>query len=133
MPLEACEPRLRAIHPLVDDDGSCTHVYDLERTLIIDVEPELRGVLHTALNAGPLGGAAVAWLRDRDLLTSSPPVSWAEGATPTLPQVADVSLDMSGTCNMGCTYCFKDDTAFGSSATTRTRSSARSKRERSGS
>jgi uncharacterized protein len=100
--------RLRDIHPLFDEDGSCPFVYDLERTLIFEVPPELRDTIDFAVDAAH-PGAAVGWMREHDLLTYSPRVRWAQGSTPTLPRVTDVSLDMSGTCNMGCVYCFEDD------------------------
>jgi uncharacterized protein len=101
--------RMRALHPLLDADGTCSLLYDLERTLIIEVPEAVRPGLAERLRSAELDGALDDWLRAEGLLTSAPRADWSEGPTPTLPQVTDVSLDMSGSCNMGCTYCFEND------------------------
>lgn len=101
--------RLRTFHALVDDDGSCPLLYDLERTLIFEVPEKLIGRVAPALESGDLDKTLARWLTEEDLLTSEQRISWAQGATPAVPRVTDVSLDMSGACNMGCVYCFEDD------------------------
>jgi len=101
--------RLRAAKPLLEPDGSCGLLYDLERTLVIEVPPELADRIEPAVRLGDIDDALAAWLRDEDLLTSDPPPRWSEGSSPRLPALTDVSMDMSGACNMGCTYCFEND------------------------
>ncbi|WP_167470633.1 radical SAM/SPASM domain-containing protein [Mycobacterium innocens] len=76
--------------------------------MILEVPAQLRNVMHPAVAGARPDTAVAEWLQARDLLTYSPRVSWAEAA-PNLPQVTDVSLDMSGACNMGCVYCFEND------------------------
>ena len=41
--------RLRAMHPILDADGRCGLVYDLERTFVIEVPDELRTSMAPAL------------------------------------------------------------------------------------
>ena len=101
--------RLRAVHPLADGDGSCSYLYDLERTLIIEVPLEFQGYIGAALESGDIDSALIAWLASEELLTSDRRITWAQGPRPAFPAVTDISLDMSGACNMGCTYCFESD------------------------
>jgi uncharacterized protein len=101
--------RLRAVHPIVDADGSCRLVYDLERTFILDVPPSLQPALAAMLRAGSFADAAVSWLHGEDVLTAAPAVTWADTGARPLPKVTDVSFDLSGSCNLGCVYCFEKD------------------------
>lgn len=104
------ELRLRSLHPLIEiDDGSCPLLYDLERTFIIEVPVEFRFRINPAFKTGDLDEALVEWLMHEDLLTSEKPRDWAQGTQPDIPQLTDVSLDMSGACNLGCVYCFEND------------------------
>lgn len=97
------------MHPIVDADGSCSLLYDQERTFIVDVPDQFRFRIAPALETGELDDALGQWLVSEDLLTSQPRASWAQGTRPTVPRVTDVSLDMSGACNLGCVYCFEND------------------------
>jgi|SRR3990172_1325701 len=103
------EMRLRALHPLVDGDGSCILIYDLEGTSIIEVPEEFKFRIVPALESLDLEKSLAEWLVEEGLLTSERRVSWAQETRPAVPQVTDISLDMSGACNMGCTYCFEND------------------------
>jgi uncharacterized protein len=100
--------RLRACHPIVDREGRCTLVYDLERTFVIEVPARFRSRLAPALAVAELDAPLAKWLAAADLLTTDEPSNWGQGRHPPLPDVSDVSLDMSGACNMGCVYCFED-------------------------
>jgi len=102
-------PRLRIHHLLVDGDGRCRLLYDLERTLVLDVPAALQERVAHGLIRTEADGDLTSWLRGEGILTTQPRANWSEGATPALPTVTDVSLDMSGRCNMGCTYCFEND------------------------
>src|SRR5215208_3897339 len=53
--------RLRGIHPLIDGDGSCSLIYDVERAAVLDVPQELQFHIAPALEMGDL---------DDDLVTS---------------------------------------------------------------
>lgn len=101
--------RLRSVHPIVDPDGSCPLLYDLERTFILEVPAGLQRDLGPSLASGELRGAVAEWLTGEDVLTRDARVSWSQGSLPILPQLTDVSLDMSGACNLGCVYCFEND------------------------
>jgi uncharacterized protein len=97
--------RLRAVHPLCDARGAVQFLYDLERTMVFSVPDEWQGELARTGEARPAGWEQ--WLIENDLLTAAPRRSWSEAADAPLPVVSDLSLDMSGSCNMGCVYCFE--------------------------
>lgn len=61
--------RLRALHPLIDGDGSCTIIYDLERGTVLDVPVDLQFHVAPALETGDLDEDLLDWLNDADLLT----------------------------------------------------------------
>jgi uncharacterized protein len=100
--------RLRAVHPVIDGDGRCTLLYDLERTFVIEVPGELQLGVAPAIASGDLNDRLADWLDDNDLRTADARPHWGDSARAPLPGVTDVSFDMSGACNMGCVYCFED-------------------------
>ena len=61
--------RLRSVQPLLERDGSCPLVYDVERALLVEVPEELRWHAAQALENGDLDGALIGWLAGEDLLT----------------------------------------------------------------
>jgi len=66
--------RLRQVHPIHERDGSCSRIYDLERSVLIAVPEELRYHVAAALDTGNLDGDLIAWLAGEDVLTyDSPP------------------------------------------------------------
>jgi hypothetical protein len=73
--------RLRALHPLIEGDGSCGLVYDLERAAVVEVPEELQFYVAPALETGDLDEALLGWLVNEDLFT-------AEGAAGCLPEPA---------------------------------------------
>lgn len=81
-------------------------VYDLERTFLFDPPEDLAGYL---LDWPPISCEPVldAWLREMDVLTSRPRPGKCEAGDAPPPQITDVSIDLPGACNMGCTYCFE--------------------------
>lgn len=105
----AAKPRLRSIYPISEPDGSCVLLYDLERTFIFEVPAEFRRTIAQALLGSNFDDALGEWLRSEDLITNQDRTSWAQGSQPSLPQVTDVSLDLSGSCNLSCVYCFEHD------------------------
>ncbi|HXZ00060.1 MAG TPA: radical SAM protein [Stellaceae bacterium] len=100
--------RMRAAHPLVDPDGFCRLIYDLERTFIIEVPPEFQARLASGVDTTTCDSSLGDWLIAKDLLTHEPHYGWGQGELPPVPNLTDLSLDLSGNCNMGCTYCFED-------------------------
>jgi hypothetical protein len=75
--------RLRALHPLVEGDGSCNLVYDLERAAVLEVPEDLQLHIAVALETGDLDEHLMGWLMSEDLLTGEGEVGWAgiaEGA-----------------------------------------------------
>ncbi|HEX2253735.1 MAG TPA: hypothetical protein VHQ65_10760 [Thermoanaerobaculia bacterium] len=71
--------RLRATQPLIDRDGSCPAVYDLERARLVEVPEDFRFHAAQALEAGNLDDALIGWLAAEDLLTYEAPPADAGG------------------------------------------------------
>ncbi len=83
--------RLRRVHPIHERDGSCSRIYDLERSILMAVPEELRYHVAAALDTGNLDGDLISWLAGEDVLTyDSPPET---GAGCAQPSVASASLD----------------------------------------
>lgn len=61
--------RVRALYPLIDGDGSCSLIYDLERAAVLEVPEELQFHVAPALETGDLDEALVDWMVGEDLLT----------------------------------------------------------------
>jgi hypothetical protein len=75
--------RLRALHPLIEGDGSCSLVYDLERAAVVEVPEELQFYVAPALETGDLDEPLVGWLANEDLLTSEGTAGWWSEASAT--------------------------------------------------
>ncbi len=71
--------RWRVMHPLLDADGSCTLIYDLERASVLEVPEELRWHVVPALETGDLDDDLLSWLINEDLLSTESWVGWAGG------------------------------------------------------
>lgn len=69
--------RLRTLHPLIDGDGGCSLVFDVERAAVIEVPDELRLYVAPALESGNLDEELVGWLASADLLTSEGSWGWS--------------------------------------------------------
>ena len=69
--------RWRVMHPLLDADGSCTLIYDLERAAVLEVPEELRLYVAPALEAGDLDDDLLSWLLNEDLLSTESWAGWA--------------------------------------------------------
>ncbi|HEV7518653.1 MAG TPA: hypothetical protein VGR07_20345, partial [Thermoanaerobaculia bacterium] len=54
--------RMRALYPLLEGDGSCTLIYDLERAAVVEVPEELRLHIAPALETGDLDESVLGWL-----------------------------------------------------------------------
>jgi uncharacterized protein len=97
--------RLRAVHLFNDENGATQLIYDLERTMIFAVPSEWQN--ESIARAVRRSTGLENWLVENDLLTASPRKNWSEPEDTPLPTISDLSLDMSGACNMGCVYCFE--------------------------
>jgi len=62
--------RLRAIQPLLEEDGLCALIYDLERAAVFEVPSELQLYIASALERGDPDEEVFSWLVSEDLLTS---------------------------------------------------------------
>ena len=71
--------RLRTLQPLIDGDGACSLVYDVERAVVIEVPEELKHYAAPALESGNLDEELVGWLTSSDLLTSQDSWGWSGG------------------------------------------------------
>ncbi|HVF61381.1 MAG TPA: hypothetical protein VNJ70_16355, partial [Thermoanaerobaculia bacterium] len=65
--------RLRPLRALLEPDGSCLRVFDLERAAEVEVPPELRLHVASALDSGDFDEALIDWLVSAGLITSE---SW---------------------------------------------------------
>jgi hypothetical protein len=74
--------RLRALHPLIEGDGSCSLIYDLERAAVVEVPEELQFYIAPALETGDLDEAMLGWLVNEDLLTGERGAGGAGAAGP---------------------------------------------------
>lgn len=97
--------RLRDIHPIPRRDGGPL-LYDLERTYLFAPPPYFADRL-AQWPPAEIDRDLAAWLRAQELLTAKPPPAKTEAADAPAPQITDVSIDLPGACNMGCTYCFE--------------------------
>jgi uncharacterized protein len=108
--------RLREAQVIAGAQGRPRAVYDVERTFIHPVPesfrrtiPFPRGARSTRL-APPDTAALAEWYREGDLLTLEYPPPLAKPTTQ-LPLLTDLSLDLAGSCNLNCVYCFEKDIA----------------------
>ncbi len=101
--------RLRKFYPLSGHDGAYNLIYDLERTFILEIPADLQTLITHALESRQIDEKSKEWLEGEDLLTSQSYNSWAESKNLKIPQVTDISIDLSGACNMECEYCFERD------------------------
>ncbi|HKV09829.1 MAG TPA: hypothetical protein VJ725_16925 [Thermoanaerobaculia bacterium] len=90
--------RLRALHPLIDGDGSCSLIYDLERAAVVEVPEELQFHVAPALETGDLDEDLVGWLAGEDLLTSEGWNGWREE-----PEAVG-TLEAAGWWSLGAIY-----------------------------
>jgi hypothetical protein len=84
--------RLRAVHPLIDDDGGCSLVYDAERGAALEVPEELRFHVAPALDMGDLDEELLGWLASEDLLTGETFGDWS-GAEPGLADLRGEEME----------------------------------------
>ncbi|MES1243834.1 MAG: hypothetical protein ABUT39_19670 [Acidobacteriota bacterium] len=61
--------RWRALHPLIDEDGACSLIYDLERAAVLEVPEDLQLHVASALETGDPDDALLSWLVAEDLIT----------------------------------------------------------------
>lgn len=61
--------RWRALHPLTDDGGACSLIYDLERAAVLEVPEELQLHVAPALETGDPDDELLSWLVQEDLIT----------------------------------------------------------------
>jgi hypothetical protein len=71
--------RLRALHPLIDADGSCSLIYDLERAAVLEVPAELQFHVAPALETGDWDEDLLSWLVNEDLVTAEGWAGWSQG------------------------------------------------------
>lgn len=61
--------RWRALHPLIEGDGTCSLIYDLERAAVLEVPEELQLHVATALETGDPDDTLLSWMVGEDLIT----------------------------------------------------------------
>jgi hypothetical protein len=68
--------RWRALHPLIDEGGACSLIYDLERAAVLEVPEELQLHVAPALETGDPDDDLLSWLVGEDLITMEGWVGW---------------------------------------------------------
>ena len=81
--------RWRALHPLIDGDGACSLIYDLERAAVLEVPEDLQLHVAPALETGDPDDALLSWLVAEDLITMDGWAGWS-------PDSDSNSLDSTG-------------------------------------
>ena len=74
--------RWRALHPLIDEDGVCTLIYDLERAAVLEVPEELQLHVAEALETGDPDDALLSWMVGEDLITMDGWQDWLPDGQP---------------------------------------------------
>jgi len=66
------------MYPLIDGDGSCSLIYDLERAAVLEVPEDLRFYVAPALETGSFddGGLLWSWMVQEDLVTAESQAGW---------------------------------------------------------
>jgi hypothetical protein len=92
--------RWREMYPLIDGDGSCSLIYDLERAAVLEVPEELRFYVAPALETGDPDESLLSWLVQEDLLTAESPAGWGGGGA--------CGLDAAGCWDLGAVHRMDD-------------------------
>lgn len=69
--------RWRAMIPLINGDGSCSLVYDLERAAVLEVPEGFQFHVALALETGDPDDGLLTWLVNEDLLTAEGWAGWS--------------------------------------------------------
>ncbi|HWN45697.1 MAG TPA: hypothetical protein VNW71_25965 [Thermoanaerobaculia bacterium] len=69
--------RWRALHPLIDGDGVCSLIYDVERAAVLEVPEELQLHVAPALETGDPDDDLLSWMLGEDLITAEGLAEWA--------------------------------------------------------
>jgi hypothetical protein len=80
--------RWRALHPLIDGDGACSLIYDLERAAVLEVPEELQLHVASALETGDPDDDLLSWLVAEDLITMEGWAGWSPGSELAAPMDA---------------------------------------------
>lgn len=77
--------RWRALHPLIDESGACSLIYDLERAAVLEVPEDLQLHVAAALETGDPDDDLLSWMLGEDLITMDGWQDWppdGQGAPP---------------------------------------------------
>lgn len=99
--------RMRVTHLVADDRRDVALIYDLERTFVIEVPKRLLPCIGQWPPDRSTDPNLRAWLLHKGLLTTAESPDWSDRAGVEAPKITDISLDLSGACNMGCRYRFE--------------------------
>jgi hypothetical protein len=94
--------RWRALHPLLESDGTCSLLYDLERGAVLEVPEDLRLHVAAALETGDPDDEMLSWLVGEDLITADGWAGWSpeEGAD-TAPALSPAAPESRGSSLFG--------------------------------
>src|SRR3954466_1620679 len=95
--------RLRGLHPLIEENGFCSLIYDLERAAVVEVPEDLQYHIAPVLEMGDLDESVLGWLASEDLLTAEGGAGWTA-----LAERANAQ-ELAGGWSMGTIYRIDDE------------------------
>ena len=103
--------RLRDFH-IIKKDNVPHLLYDIERTFVFEIPDKLKIYFISQNKDHPISyhdhPKLHEWLIQNDLLTSQVKTNKVPEEKP-LSNLTDLSLDIAGSCNLDCVYCFEKD------------------------
>jgi uncharacterized protein len=100
------EYRTRTAYCLISEEGKVLF-YDSERTFVLKPPEYIQNLIKKGALLTNTSIELNSWLKANDLVTKSYKTKHGAEHSSTLPAVTDVSIDLSGNCNMACKYCFE--------------------------
>lgn len=100
--------RFRNVFPIQSNFSERTILYDLERTFVFDIPNDFQSEFATWPPFEDITPETRQWLIEKDLITNSDKPNWSHDTFRDVPEVTDISIDLAGSCNMSCNYCFED-------------------------
>ncbi len=98
--------RIRTAYCLITEEDRVL-VYDTERTFILSPPEYIQKLLMLIPELNQVPAELISWLKESDLITDDSTSKCHSEQSSILPSLTDISVDLSGNCNMDCKYCFE--------------------------
>ncbi len=98
--------RSRTAYRLITEEDRVL-VYDSERTFILRPPESIQKLIMSVSEPNKASAELISWLKETDLITNNCISKCYPEQTFILPSLTDISIDLSGNCNMDCKYCFE--------------------------